>query len=644
MADAIDDFIALPRVQQLGTLQQLAPDKQDKLLAAVKQRRSKATPAATPTTPQPEARTPGNYTRELAYGVGRGLKNDVLGLYQSVVHPINTAHGMVHDFKTANDAGAKEYYDLKSQGVGEIPAQVASTLTFAEGAPIIGGLVTKAEQGGTKPFSPESIGAAAEGTTMFEAPKAAGKVVAALPLRETAGKIARAAAGAGPKTVRDLVKETKALNEKGAADTATANETEAAKADKERKSELSKHASEKAKAAAKNQDVQEGLASDLEAQRKIGPITRKLANARAALRAAVETAREKALKVGNEKYNTVNKVLNPIPAQPEFYQYVVSKAGDELAGSKGAPTYLKAINQRIKSEAPIRYEDLQSDYSNLGRELSKGTLPGDVYHAYDVMHEAIGDEMQRIADSQGMGAHLTDARNYWRRMKQTFGKPITFTDAANKAIGGVKDEAQENAIRLLGSFDPSIPRIAAHVANIEKGVDAMPKPVPERVLTRDAAAKRVAAPQLELTPRPTPKTFEPQKIGPEEVAGAKGKGVEARERQIGHRTGWVAAGSLIYATLDMLKGEVPSPAGVGASVGGSLAIQAAVTKMLTSPKVLDFLTKATPADVAQIPPELRGDFPKLLSAAQKRGIKVSPALTAGFTTAAIAGKKNDSNK
>jgi hypothetical protein len=39
--DPIDEFIALPKDQQLSTLQQLAPDKQDKLLGEVKERRSK---------------------------------------------------------------------------------------------------------------------------------------------------------------------------------------------------------------------------------------------------------------------------------------------------------------------------------------------------------------------------------------------------------------------------------------------------------------------------------------------------------------------------------------------------------------------------------------------------------------------------
>lgn len=44
--DPIDEFIALPRDQQLSTLEHLSPEKQNKLLAQVKQRRSKSKPFA----------------------------------------------------------------------------------------------------------------------------------------------------------------------------------------------------------------------------------------------------------------------------------------------------------------------------------------------------------------------------------------------------------------------------------------------------------------------------------------------------------------------------------------------------------------------------------------------------------------------
>jgi hypothetical protein len=434
----------------------------------------------------------------------------------------------------------------------------------------------------------------------------------------------------------------KALNEKGAETTEAANKTEAAKADALRKTELSKHASDAAKAEAKNQGVQTDLTKDLTAQRKAGPIRQRLANAQSALRASVETAREKALKTGNEKYNAVNEKLNALPADMEKVMGAYGDALDSFGESQAVPSLLRRMEKGIKE--PLTYKDLQSLYSDLGKKLSKGSLSGTTFHAYDVLQEAVGEDMQRIADSQNMGADLSAARNYWRLMKQTFGEPISFTDAATKAIGGVRDETQANQIRLLGAFDPSIPRQFAHVASIEKGVEALPNPVPKRMLTRDAAAKRVPAPKLEVTPLPTPKTFEPQKIGPEEVKGAHQKGMEARQKLIEHKVSWIGVGSLIYTAIDLLKGEPPNVMGVGATIGGSLTMQAAFTKIITSPEVVAFLEKATPADVAQIPPELRGNFPKILTEAQKRGIKISPALTAGFTTAALAGQQNDSKR
>src|ERR1035437_2016891 len=112
MSDAIDDFMALPRVQQLGTLQQLAPDKQDKLLAAVKQRRNNPTTPSPPTAPEPEARTPCNYAKESMFGLGRGLKSTVVGLGQTVAHPIKTVTDMRAQLKDADAASTKEWKDL----------------------------------------------------------------------------------------------------------------------------------------------------------------------------------------------------------------------------------------------------------------------------------------------------------------------------------------------------------------------------------------------------------------------------------------------------------------------------------------------------------------------------------------------------
>jgi hypothetical protein len=424
-----------------------------------------------------------------------------------------------------------------------------------------------------------------------------------------------------------LVKDTQAANVADAAKVGEDNSIAALKAEATRRAELSKHSAETAKAENENANVKAKLESDLAAQRKIAPTEQKLGNARSATRVAIETAREKALKVGNEKYTTVRDALNSIEARPDFANDLDVLATQNIPGSKGAPTILKAIAKRAASQEPIRYEDLQADYSTLGNELSKGTLDGTTYHAYDQMHEAIGKEMQGIADENGMGEQLTDARNYWRRMKQTFGKQISFTDAASKTLGGLKDETQENQIRLLGSFDPEIPKLFSHVSNIEKGVEAQPKPVPERVLTTKAAESRVAQPKLDLTPRPEPKLPAPRKVGPEDVQAAKAGAVAKRADTFRNRGGGLASTFLVLDGIrNAFHGNV---AAIGEDIGARAAFGVAkqsAARLLENPKVANWLSQATPRDVAQIPADLRGDFPNLVKAAQAKGIKVSPAL------------------
>ena len=441
---------------------------------------------------------------------------------------------------------------------------------------------------------------------------------------------ADAVAGTGPRVTKALVKDTQAANVADAAKVGEDNSIAALKAEATRRAELSKHAEAKSTVEAKNQAVKAKLESDLAAQRKIAPTEQKLGNARSALRAAIETAREKALKVGNEKYTTVRDALNSIEARPDFANDLDVLATQNIPGSKGAPTILKAIAKRAASQEPIRYEDLQADYSTLGNELSKGTLDPTTYHAYDQMHEAIGKEMQGIADENGMGEQLTAARNYWRRMKQTFGKPISFTDAASKTLGGLKDETQENQIRLLGSFDPEIPKLFNHVSNIEKGVEAQPRPVPERVLTTKAAESRVAPPKLDLTPRPEPKLPAPRKIGAEDVQPVKAAKATDRAAYVRHIGQRAAVYGVASAPLEIAAGIFrgsPMLEAIGVlQAPAALATTEAIARFLENPRFVKFVSQATPRDVAEIPADIRGDFPNLVKAAQAKGIKVSPAL------------------
>ena len=215
-------------------------------------------------------------------------------------------------------------------------------------------------------------------------------------------------------------------------------------------------------------------------QSKIAPTQSKLENSVQEMQAQVETARNNALKEGNKKYSAVNETLNQVPADPSAIKDAVHDSLSKITGTYSEPSIIKSVASRLENGDNLNYEDLQGYYTELGRELSKGSLPGDLYQAYDTMQEAIGDDMQRIADANGKGAQLTDARNYWRRMKQAFGKPYNPTDAGNvvldKTAGGVMRRAeQQNRLRLLGSFDSTIPQTAEHIDNLQKGIESLPK-------------------------------------------------------------------------------------------------------------------------------------------------------------------------
>jgi hypothetical protein len=237
----------------------------------------------------------------------------------------------------------------------------------------------------------------------------------------------------------------------------------------------------------------------------------------------IETAREKSLKVGNEKYSGVNQAMHGVESDPEFIGSALGDAETALRGSTQDTTLLKNMTKEYlgDSKNPGRtptYEDLQGEYSRLGNEISKGTLPGDVFKAYDKLHEAIGEEMQRLAEEKGQGAALKAARDYWWRMKQTFGKPLLAKDSATGALRKVaskisaEDELQ-NRIRLLGSFDPDIPRRFADVQNIQKGMKSLPKPVPARELTQSLSEAKAKVPAPK-PPKGKPIIPEPEPVPP----------------------------------------------------------------------------------------------------------------------------------
>lgn len=603
-SDAIDEFIALPREQQLSTLQSLSPEKQDKLLGQVKQRRS-APKGPAPKADTPEARTAGNYASEVARGVGRGIKNDVVGMYDAVRHPDATIQAGSEQAKAGDAAGEKEFRDTKGAPLAQRAG--AYLMTELENAPIIGGMVQHAEQGGTRPGSPESVGAAAEGVTTFEAPAVALHGVKALAPRLRPS--AQSLVGAGEKNVKPIVAK------------------EAASAGEAAKSAIKSNREAAANNATDTAAVKSGNKEAVRAQGKIAPTEEKLKTTGRELQGQIETARNNALKVGNEKYNTVNEALSGFTADGEQVVGAVESAAGKISGSNTRPPILKDMTDRLYRGDTLDYGDLQGYYSELGKELSKGTLPGDIYTAYDTLHEAVGGEMQRIADSQGMGAQLTGARNYWRRMKQTFGKPYNPTDTGNavleKTTGQGTADEQANRVRLLGSFDPSIPQTVEHIDNLRKGLKSLPDQKPLRDVVKPLPAK------------PEMKQIHPVDVNTRAIREQLLDRWSSGESQLSKfQVRSLVGGGLGALVGGLFEGKIG--AGLGGVIGSTMG-PAAISRLVEVPAVREWLTrppageletlrKLPSADRLRITDTLKGVVEQ--SAKMGKPIRVSPAATA----------------
>jgi hypothetical protein len=313
------------------------------------------------------------------------------------------------------------------------------------------------------------------------------------------------------------------------------------------------------------------------------------------------------------------------------------------------------MERLIKTGDVVNYETLQGYYSELGREIVKGTLPGDVYHALDTLHESIGNEMQRIADSQGLGTELKSAREYWRRMKQTFGDTSdAISDRAGRELKDnnpdyIGEQISEYRQRLLGSFDPQIPNLLKTAA---KALERLGK-LPTEESARKMIAKIPRPPETTVVPPPgtkpvpaprDPLLAEKKTISAEDLTQANRESLAKREKlaRTGHSP-LLTSISVFYAIRNGMEGNW---AGVGRDVAARGLYEVGkqgFAAVLRNPSVIEFLSKPTAEQIAKIPPDLRGpNLKALLDEAKGKGIKVDPRLyvVAAASASQLAPRKN----
>lgn len=631
--DPIDEFIALPRDQQLSTLQSLSPEKQDKLLAKIKERRSSSKGPA----PRkgPEARTVANYASEGVRGVGRGLRNDYEGL-KSLRHPIKALDSVIDQGEKAADAGVKEFKDTAGAPLGQRLG--AATLTGLEQAPVLGPMVQHAEEGGEKMGSPEAFGAAMEGVTTLEAPGAVGKAI----------KLAPRVAEVGPRAVKNLVKDTQEENAKTTEK--YNNDLEKAKSDhssellelRQKYDQSARDAQEKARTGTEK-DKAKVDASNLEAKQKYDQDVRDaqdkfrqkrekveqenadrlrehsdktqaakseadqrsaLATRKSALEHGVKTlsdkfqqdlkaTRDEAHATADAKYKALDKELGGETVPSGNVIGHLLNASEIIKNAETSAPILSQIEKAITNSDHVTYDELQGYYSKLGTAIAKGGLQGDVYTAYNAMQDAIGDEMQRVADRKGKGQQLLDARASWRNLKQTFYDPksplrkaLTATEAGD-AIGELAGK-DRSGIQALARYNPDLARRANTIRGYadeaaairvpgettKRAPELAPrKPVPGGAnlplppVLKNAPAPRAAnlplPPVLPNEPEATVPRPAPKKIGVEDIEEAKGQKLQKRADLIRDVTTRHAVWRSIAGLSLLLRGGFPGAAEIG---------------------------------------------------------------------------------
>ena len=676
-------------------------------------------------------------------------------------HPLNTMGGMVKSAgqALANNPGNAQgvvsdlfikpiVEQVVSESQEKGPTRAALNLLGTGAGMWATGEVTGA---GTKPLNERVIGPITRGIASKAAKAREGMV--------------RGITGTGKRAVNPIIEETQAANE--AARNAHMKEAQGAveKQKIRKEAAIEKGRADASKFQAEKERVAEENRRNVKAQRDRSVLAEKRTNAYRDMQAEVETTRANALKEGNKKYSGVNDALSNIESDPKFLSDAVSNATESLRGSKTEPTLLKSMESTIKQGGVPTYSDLQGDYSTLGREISKGNLSGDVFHAYDQLHEAIGNEMQRIANSteidamqpvtksmdpvrkgyvrlyraespttkfadvfnaeklnehgfsapaQGersftadpdyadyykqsygrdaktyyidvpeqtakaalrgngdyllnpdlfktnLGPQLSAARNYWRRMKQAFGKPFNPSDVATNTMERTAPDvasAEEYANRLRLMSNPEwggqgIMKAQATLDTLNRADAALPKeapitdvvkPNPARPESLDISGKPIVPSDTartiarDVTDRPVDRT-----IGTKEITEANKEALRKFDNRVKQRGFWIASGAAGYKLLsDVLHGRLAAVPGDIAEGALALGAVQAVARLLENPEVVEMLSRPTDAQIRSIPPELRGDLRPVVEQAQRQGIKVDQRLAAlvGAGTAAVVGPK-----
>jgi len=331
---------------------------------------------------------------------------------------------------------------------------------------------------------------------------------------------------------------------------------------------------------------------------------------------AVEHAQQNILKGSQESIKQFREILG----KKSEAEQISAGAGHPIDIS--APEAQNILNflesEGVSAEpANITFRDLQGYSSEIGAKIAEGPKAGqgDVYRALKYVKDKIDASKLTIAERNNVGDALRDADSFWHSYMDTFydkdsavagvRKSVGVLDPRHYAISFVRGKAAEVAIGKLKQFPTQYAAEASSIANLAQNlrsaqgeVSALPKTA--KIKGMPPSPPAVETPKPIEPPKPVvaeykvgKKVKEPEPPTAEGIIEAKKRRIESKSAELGgiRRFDVMILLAPVIA-LRNLEGIVAGAAGIAA--------EKAIAASVKLPKVMDWIAKATPADIAAI--------------------------------------------
>lgn len=318
-----------------------------------------------------------------------------------------------------------------------------------------------------------------------------------------------------------------------------------------------------------------------------------------------------------------------------------------------------------------RANSILQSYIRNGRY--EGPILGEMKQVAKVLRAAVS----RASTEAGALPDLTAAREATVKYQDAFGRdryqPQTQDDIREQQANpeAYKERDDEERLAKAAQFDPTlvdsfrgVKAARENLKNIpsedtlRKGLKQVPKPPtvgdirPGYSLLAEPSGPPAPAPANNPTMRATQQVQPPERvglpqspqltptktIGPEDVQAANATELAKRtaviRKTVNRAAVYVTGYRSLAAIGRAMSGDVGALSALPADVGEGMALAAGgngLASLLESPKVSQYLTKPTPAQVATINPEIARDLAPIVQAAKQKGIKISPALAAAIS-------------